>query len=66
MPRRSGPRRLTVRRHDGVLEDGLADDATTLDKVRADEAKRTWRQERTRKALETAIDVVQEVYSWWP
>jgi len=49
-----------------VLEDGLADDATTLDKVRADEAKRTWRQERTRKALETAIDVVQEVYSWWP
>jgi len=57
---------LTVRRHDGELKDGLADDATTLDKVRTDEAKRTRRQERTRKALETAIDVVQEVYTWWP
>jgi hypothetical protein len=56
---------LTIWRHDDQLKDDPADKATTFDKVRASEAKRM-RQERTRKALETAIDVVQEVYSWWP
>ena len=66
MPSRPGWRQLAVRRRDVQNEDDPADDAAPLDEVWASEAKRARRQQRTRKALETAIDAVQEVFNWWP
>lgn len=65
---RSDWRRLTVRRRNDPNGDDRPDDAIPLDEVWAEEAKRTRRRQRARKALETAIDTlytVQDIGNWW-
>jgi hypothetical protein len=66
MPRRSRKRRFTAGRRDGQHKDDPADEQTPLEKLWAHEAKRAKRQQRTRGALENTLDVVQEIYNWWP
>ena len=66
MPRQSGQRRPTVKRHDGQDQDDPADEQVPLDKAWANEAKRSKRRQRTRKALEITLDVVQEISNMWP
>ena len=66
MPRQSGPRRPTAGRHDGQDQDDPADEQIPLEKSWADEAKRAKRRQRTRKALDVTLDVVQEISNLWP
>jgi len=55
-----------VKRHDGQDQDDPADEQIPLEKVWANEAKRTKLRQRTRKALEITLDVVQEISNLWP
>jgi hypothetical protein len=66
MPRQSGQRRRTVQGDDGQHQDDPTDEQAPLDKLWANEAKRTRRRQRTRKALEVTLDVVQEISNFWP
>jgi len=66
MPRQSGQRRPTAGRHDGQDQDDPADEQIPLEKSWADEAKRAKRRQRTRKALDVTLDVVQEISNLWP
>jgi len=66
MPRQSGQRRPTVGQHDGEDQDDPADEQIPLEKSWADEAKRAKRRQRTRKALDVTLDVVQEISNLWP
>jgi len=66
MPRRSGQRRSTVQRHDGQHADDPADEQIPLEERWANEAKRTKRRQRARRALEITLDVVQEISNLWP
>ena len=66
MPRQSGQRRPTVGRHDGQGQDDPADEQIPLEESWADEAKRTKRRQRTRKALDVTLDVAQEIINLWP
>ena len=66
MPRQSGQRRPTVGQHDGEDQDDRADEQIPLEESWADEAKRTKRRQRTRKALEITLDAVQEISNLWP
>ena len=66
MPRQSGQRRPTVQRHHGQHQDDPADEQILLERVWASEAKRTKRRQRTRRALEITLDVVQEISNLWP
>ena len=66
MPRQSGQRRPTVGQHDGQDKDDPADEQIPLEKSWADEAKRAKRRQRTRKALDVTLDVVQEISNLWP
>ena len=66
MPRQSGQRRPTVGRPDGQDKDDPADEQIPLEKSWADEAKRAKRRQRTRKALDATLDVVQEISNLWP
>jgi hypothetical protein len=66
MPRQSGQRRPTVGRPDVQDQDDRADEQIPLEESWADEAKRTKRRQRTRKALDATLDVVQEISNLWP
>ena len=66
MPRQSGQRRPTVGQHDGEDQDDPADEQIPLEKSWADEAKRTKRRQRTRKAVDITLDVAQEIINFWP
>jgi len=66
MPRQSGQRRPAVPRRKHQDQDDRADEQAPLEELWAHEAKRARRQQRTRRTLEIALDVVQGINSWWP
>jgi hypothetical protein len=66
MPGQSGQRRSNVQRDDGQHQDDPTNEQAPLEKLWANEAKRTRRRQRARKALEVTLDVVQEISNFWP